>query len=323
MGNLHNLLRIGVFYDGQYFYHVSNYYKHEHKIKQRISIEGLHRFIRSHVAELCTSDKSDNSQCQIVDAHYFRGRMSARDAKDSPILFAERQFDEVLMNENVVTHYMPLKTTFAGQKQEKGIDVWLALEAYELAIYKRFDILVLIACDGDYVPLVRKLNTLGTRVMLLSWDFDYVDSNGNQRSTRTSQQLLEEVTYPVSMFSLINSRIDDRVKGKEFVSQLFPSKPAFDPCAEVQSNNLASGHGSDGTDPSKVVHTSTICHLKEEGGFGFISDPQNNNDVFFHYSHLENCDFDDLQVGQKVEYTATKNLLKDGKLQAVRVRKLS
>ncbi len=41
------------------------------------------------------------------------------------------------------------------------------VEAFELAIYKQFNVLALIACDGDYVPLVRKLNTLGTRVMVL------------------------------------------------------------------------------------------------------------------------------------------------------------
>jgi uncharacterized LabA/DUF88 family protein len=61
---------------------------------------------------------------------------------------------------------------------EKGIDVWLALEAYDLAVHKRFDVLVLFAGDQDFVPLVRKVNGLGTRVMLIAWT----------RSTRTSKE---------------------------------------------------------------------------------------------------------------------------------------
>ena len=44
---------------------------------------------------------------------------------------------------------------------EKGVDVSLALETLELAIFKQFNILVLIASDGDYVPLVRKLMQWG------------------------------------------------------------------------------------------------------------------------------------------------------------------
>jgi hypothetical protein len=84
--------------------------------------------------------------------------MKAREAEERDILFQERVFEDVLMYEGVTTHYLP-----KGRDGEKGIDVWLALEAFEMAIYKRFDVLVLIAGDGDFVPLARKLNTLGTR----------------------------------------------------------------------------------------------------------------------------------------------------------------
>ena len=100
----------------------------------------------------------------------------------------------------------------------KGIDVWLALETYELAIYKRFDVIVLIACDGDFLPLVRKLNALGARVMLLGWGFSYIDQSGKDRETRTAQVLLEEVTYPVLMHQIIDDRSR---KGDQRIDQLF------------------------------------------------------------------------------------------------------
>ena len=53
---------------------------------------------------------------------------------------------------------------------EKGIDVWLALEALEQSYYKHYDFVVLLAGDGDYLPLLRKLNAFGIRVMLLFWE---------------------------------------------------------------------------------------------------------------------------------------------------------
>lgn len=189
------LVRIGVFYDGNYFLKISDYYYFQHERKARISLEGLHEFIRQQVAE---EEDVDVRLSQIIDSHFFRGRLSATEARDKDRLFHDRLFDDILMNLGINTHYMPLKTR-DGRLQEKGIDVWLSLEAYELAMYKSFDVVVLIAGDSDYAPLIKKLNTLGTRVMLLNWDFKYTDYKGENRVTRASQQLLSSATYPVDM----------------------------------------------------------------------------------------------------------------------------
>jgi hypothetical protein len=48
-----SMTRIGVFYDGNYFLHVSNFYNYFHERKSRISISGLHHFIRNNVVEHC------------------------------------------------------------------------------------------------------------------------------------------------------------------------------------------------------------------------------------------------------------------------------
>jgi len=76
--------KIGVFYDGNYFLHVSNYYKYSHEKKNRLSLSGLHRFIRNKTAELCGVDEH---LCHIVDAHYFRGRVNAFDSRTQTIFF--------------------------------------------------------------------------------------------------------------------------------------------------------------------------------------------------------------------------------------------
>jgi uncharacterized LabA/DUF88 family protein/cold shock CspA family protein len=288
---LTDLVRIGIFYDGYYFYKVSNYYKYEHERRSRISISGLHDFIRNEAAKI---SGTEFKQCQIIDAHYFKGRSSAREMGDK--VQSERSFEDILMRENIVTHYLPLRLGPNNVLQEKGIDVWLALEAYELSIYKRFDIIVLVACDGDYVPLVRKLNTQGAHVMLISWDFDYYNENGRIEMTRTSQQLIEEVYHPVQMHQIIEGRGQD-----EFVKKLFVQEKenystigsaAGSSSVQKDSNAVPADEEEDGL-------LSVILNVKD--GYGFIEDLAINN-VFFHYNNVENADFNDLKPGMKVRY---------------------
>ena len=283
--NLLDILRIGIFYDGYYFYKVSNYYKYEHEKKSRISISGLHDFIRSEVAALT---KTDMRQCRIIDAHYFKGRSSAKELGEK--VQSERVFEDILMRENIVSHYLPLRYGENNTVQEKGIDVWLALEAYELAIYKHFDILVLVAGDGDYVPLVRKLHTVGTQVMLICWDFSYHNENGDMVETKTSRQLQEEVFFAIQM----RQRIEQN--NNEYIKDLFVPERNYDKLPAVTSfrPDVIS-------DEEKEEFISVIFSINPNG-FGFIKDEERNN-IFFHYSRVTNCDFQDLKYGMEVKYT--------------------
>lgn len=278
------MVRIGVFYDGNYFLHVSNFYNYDHPRKKRVSISGLHEFIRNQIAE---EERTDVRLCQIVDAHYFRGRLNAQEAAQrGDTLYWDRVFDDILMSVGVTTHYLPVKSIF-GRREEKGIDVWLALEAYEQAFYKRFDVIVLIASDGDYVPLVRKLNTIGTRVMVLSWDFEYTTEAGKRMITRTSQDLLEEVSYPVAMHEIIDNRLkrNDPLINNIFVQTESRKQPII--VEEIDED-------------TKI---SEVLSLKN--GFGFIKYP--NNNLFFHYSSVVDSDFNDLKEGDRVSFVVGKN----------------
>jgi cold shock CspA family protein len=294
------LTRIGIFYDGNFFYHVSNYYQYHHERRARISISGLHAFIRQQVAEC---EGADPRRCQIVDAHYFRGRLRASDAEDRDLLFKERVFDDVLIREGVTTHYLPL-----ARDGEKGIDVWLALEAFELAIYKRFDVTVLVASDSDFLPLVRKLNTLGTRVMVLGWDFKFVDQNGNDRETRTAQVLLDEVTYPVMM----NPIIDDRARQKDpLVNGLFVPRREYSIAVPAATATPAApaAPAAPPVAPSAAVSTTpdtgTIQNIKN--GFGFIVPDRGGPNMFFFHADVLGIDFLDLKIGDRVQYTIGQN----------------
>lgn len=288
------LLRIGIFYDGNYFYHVSNYYCYAHPRRARLSIPGLHEFVKKMISE---KESIPEKLCQIVDCHYFRGRLPAMEAKARQILLNERVFDDILMREGVVTHYLPVT-----RNTEKGVDVSLALETLELTIFKKFNIVVLIASDGDYVPLVRKLNALGTRVMVLGWDFEYVDDNGNTRNTVTSTRLMNEVSYPLQMHKIINGETILRDRSFQ-VDSLF-----------VQSFNAASreeeyfdeieSHVIPET-PAASQTTGRIVHLKN--GYGFIAPDDGSDNIFFFWQDVQDCDFNELNINDAVAYDVGRN----------------
>ncbi len=290
------LIKIGVFYDGNYFFHVSNFYHYSHTRRARLSIAGIQEFVRNRIAQY---EGVDVKYCQVADSHYFRGRLSAQEADVRGKLYQERAFDDILMREGVVTHYLPL-----GPQGEKGIDVWLALEAFELAIFKRFNVLVLIACDGDYVPLVRKVHALGTRVMVLGWDFQYTDPSGNTRTTTTSIKLLEEASYPV----LMHNEIDDKTKRMDslianlFVAQREPQYEAYQAPTPTLSLPLPVPAGDVMVGESGEGQIVTI---KE--GYGFIKNDALTRSIFFYWGDVADGDFNALRVGDRVQYVIGMN----------------
>ena len=83
---------------------------------------------------------------------------------------------------------------------EKGIDVWFALEAFELAVYRDFDYVVLITGDADHEMLIRKLKALKTDAILLTWD---VTSNSS-----TSKLLREEACTHIEISKLVEEDKD-------------------------------------------------------------------------------------------------------------------
>lgn len=287
-----DLLRIGVFYDGTYFSHVSNYYLYEHERKARISIGGLHEFIRDEIAR---EEGVAKRFCQIVDSHYFRGRLSAKMAQAQDSLYRERQFDDVLIREGVTMHFLPVSSDASGEISEKGIDVWFALEAFELAVHKRFDVSVILTGDGDFVPLVRKLNTLGTRVMLLAWDFDS-QRDGRTHGTRTSQVLINEVTYPVMM----SDEIDSRGRKKDpAIARLFMPRPKETTIAGIEDPQSAV---SNGPIEIKAKRTGAIASTNVDKGYGFIRPDGGGDNMFFHVKSLIDCELAELPPGSAVAF---------------------
>ena len=287
------LIRIGIFYDGNYFYHVSNYYYHGHQRRSRISVPGLHSLIRTMVAE---REHVSENLCRIVDSHYFRGRLTAAEANLRHLLFSERNFDDVLTREGVVAHFLPV-----SHGSEKGANISLALEAYEQMVHIGFDVVVLVACDGDYVPLVRKLNSLGARVMVIGWEYSYEDDNGGHRQTMTSGRLMAEATYGIWMQDVIEKQLypQDKIDAL-FVSGSGQGYSQSDGGAQEDYPEEDDDYDEQQEGIPAERRFGTVVQLKS--GYGFITPDKGDHDFFFLWEDLENCSFDELRIGEKVEF---------------------
>lgn len=186
---------IGLFIDGGYFAKINEALEGVYSLN--VNVTSLMEFIRQ---EICRLSKSAVSECHITESHYFRGRYRVNDANNKHLLFSERKFEDSLIENDVIFHYKHLREI---QKNgditvvEKGVDVWFALEAYELSIIRKFDYVVLITGDADHEMLIRKLKALKIHTILLTWDV----SSG--KATSTAKLLKDEACTHIEMGKLV------------------------------------------------------------------------------------------------------------------------
>lgn len=312
MPNTIQMSKIGVFFDGSYFSNISSYFAYHHDRNARVSISGLHQFIRERVAK---EEGQELRYCQVVDSHLFRGRFTAQQALEKDMLYRERVFEDILIREGVVQHYLPM-----GAGGEKGVDVNLALEAFEIARLKSLSVVALVAGDGDYLPLVRKLHGMGVRTMVLGFSFSYLSDGGEERGTKTSGALLGEATYPIRMEEVIeNAKPDDELINALFVrrreypteAQIEHQVAVMEP-VEVVVEDEPNGNRA----PEPGWKTGTILNLLE--GFGFIKPDDGSDNLFFHHTAMVNKDFADSYRNQAVSYQD--GIGQKGSIAALKVR---
>ena len=179
-------LSIGVFIDGGYFAKIDEGLAK--KKMGKVNVKGLFQYIPEMIASQFGIDRK---LLYITEAHYYRGRFKATDAENRNLLFEERQFEDTLIENDIIFHYKHLREAPGGGVIEKGIDTWFALDTYELTLFRQFDYVVLISGDADHEMLARKLNALKTHTILLTWDPANTGS--------TSRFLKEEVCTHMDM----------------------------------------------------------------------------------------------------------------------------
>lgn len=193
-------LSIGVFIDGGYYAKINEGLARTHK--GEVNLKNLMNVI----PELIGKEYGiDRKILHITEAHYYRGRFRAKDAEKRNLLLEEREFEDVLIENDVLCHYKHLREAPGGGIIEKGIDTWFALDTYELTLYRNLNYVVLISGDADHEMLARKLKALKTHVLLLTWDPAHTGS--------TSRFLSEEVCTHIDIGKLLtdSKELSDRL----------------------------------------------------------------------------------------------------------------
>ena len=144
--------------------------------------------------------------------------------------------------------------------------------------------------------------------MVLNWEFAYVDDSGREIVTRTAQDLLQEVTYPVAAHVLIDEGL---AAGWDYVNDLFVSsengaaprsiEPQMNEPQTVVDGTLESWEDEYG----EQHYRGQIMNLNPTKGYGFIKYPPNN--LFFYRQDLENVEITQLQVGDTLEFQISLN----------------
>jgi len=293
-----NVIKIGFFYDGNFVNKISDFYTFRHDIKSRISL----KTIQEYVLEKLADSKEQNSHFRIVESHLYKSRLTAREADEKDLLYGERVFDDACMYDGITTHYLPLKIQ-NNRKVEKGVDVWLALEAYEISLLKKLDYVVLVTNDINFRPLVKKLHTLGVKVILLSWEIDW-QSESDYFISKVSKDLLYDCEIFIDLAKEYQNNTDN-------LKHLFVQK------ADKESKDIY--HGNKSTSKSQGFYdsrtyednSSVEIEYDEENrleseiyslknGYGFITYPPNN--IFFHAKDLLETNFSDIEIGDAVEF---------------------
>ena len=174
-------------------------------LQSRINVAALFSFIKEKVAQL-EQDKEKN--CLITESHFYRGRYKAYDAQKKNLLYSERRFEDSLIENDVVFHYKHLREIEKDGKTtviEQGVDVWFALEAYEIALYREFDYVVLITGDADHEMLIRKLKAIKTKPILLTWNLTQQNSTSRLLSDEAFEHI--EISDVVETDKLILKKL--------------------------------------------------------------------------------------------------------------------
>jgi hypothetical protein len=95
----------------------------------------------------------------------------------------------------VQPHFLP-----RNRYGEKGVDMELGLEMYSSAVSGRIDIAALLATDGDFAPLARRVRSVGVEVVLLGFHLPHIQP----KPIALSPRLADSVSLLVPMPELID-----------------------------------------------------------------------------------------------------------------------
>lgn len=187
-------IKANLYIDGNFTVHIHKYLAKE--FKKTIDWNKLLEYIKDKIS------KEEQKQC-LLQAQFFVGTGKTTTDIERDYLF------NAMEHARIIKHATPLKNKSSGGLKEDAVDTNLVFFATQ-DFYKkeRYDYLVLLAGDSDFVPLAQGLSDEGVKTFVLYMDF----SDESLGTTKTSQYLLELTNTRVDIESLRRERVDEKIK---------------------------------------------------------------------------------------------------------------
>lgn len=219
-------MRLAIFIEGAFFVKINTYYRYHHRVKSNMTFNGLFDFLCEEVAFL---EGVPAKYCKMVESHWYRGRFSTQQlekkvtdpAQRFKQMVNERKLDDLFMYQGITQHHYPVQyNPKTGQMGDAIVSMYLTVDALQMASLDQYDGIVLLAGDSSYLPLLKKVNSIGKKVIIPVWDFEFEtenDNGTNRNVTRTSQALVDESTYPIQMSDFVDLDTEDNEKFRKMI----------------------------------------------------------------------------------------------------------
>lgn len=265
-------------YDGGYLRIARQYYRNEHEVGAWLNLNALHDLI---VRRIASWMKVPVRLVRVAESHLYAGRPDTDFVRSRGNLMEEVvEFDGSLYAAKIVTHYRRLRPPANGRAvSEKGVDVALSLATYRQVQTGLFDVVVLVAGDADFVPLLDVLQLHKIPVLVVEFEFNYVNESGIEVRTGCSEDLKNLATWSINLSEEINQGF----KSSGEIKAMFPS-------IEWQASNHR----------GRMI--GVIIALKS--GYGFIKGDDGIDRFFFWGGLASGTSFKDLVEGQHVSFVS-------------------
>ncbi|MDR2149818.1 MAG: NYN domain-containing protein [Spirochaetaceae bacterium] len=294
---------IGLFFDGYFFYKLYKYFFIEKRLA--FNFEQFNEFIKQEVQHQFDIVPSQCDEINPNNIHLFIGGDGTSETEP------EKQLKRSLTALRIQLHNSPLQIRNDTESflQEKGVDVSLTIRAVEDALDKKYNTLVLITGDADFVPLVNWSKQRNINVLGVYW-------SNSDTNTKASQDFIDSLTGKVDLLS----RLED--KSNRLIKVLFDEIAISDEnMSTIPASKIAAWRFSGERPPQTLtqkqldeVRESVILNLNHQYGSGFIRSeqfyPDNKkwNNYRFSLSDVEGRKADEVAAGMRVQF----NLEYDG-----------
>jgi uncharacterized LabA/DUF88 family protein len=185
-----DFLRIGVFYDGTFFTKAQNYFWGQKY--GWLSFQEFHKFL-----EYCARSKEQgHSAYKVVYSAWFQGLYKESLAPEDKLRLDRKRHND-LLHAGIEPKNIPM----SEKQEEKGIDVYMAVETLQVGLDDKIDMAILVTGDGDFVPLVRALMKNGVRVLIAYFEYEEINNNGPHKSF-ANERLINSANYCLNINSL-------------------------------------------------------------------------------------------------------------------------